>query len=451
MLTYQDYQAVGEAGKEKFILEAITAYSSSSTFIRAVEAQAYYSRKNTEIIRRMSFMEKHGVKSSNVKFFKMRNGFFARMCKQMAGYLLGNGVTLNDEIKAMLGVRFDAEFMRAGLWSLVDGVAWCFWNFDRLITFRATEFVPLVDEMTSEVKAGIKFWQMDKGKPLWVELFEIDGITQFKKEKDDKSLVRISEKTGYKQTIRRDAISEVVVDSENYSQLPIFPFYANELKTSELSDGLKEDIDAYDFIQSDLNDHITQIEGIYWILKNFGGDDLRKLADEIQQFKIAYSVGDRDESNAQNERVEIPYQAKSVALELLTQKMYEDTMTLYIKAMTGGSLTNVAINAAKSDFDIKIDLFEGHAIDVVQSILGLMGQTDVTPKFKRRTLSNDTETISNISMMITDGYVDEEWAIKNNPLISDDDQEDLISRIELRNTGIPPGDQMLDEGVITGG
>lgn len=155
--------------------------------------------------------------------------------------------------------------------------------------------------------------------------------------------------------------------------------------------------------------------------------------------KIAYTDGGAD-AGAENRTVEIPYQAKQVALDLLTAKMYEDTMTLNIKALSGGSLTNVAINVAKTDFDLKIDLFEFQAIDVVNNILNLLGVTGASPKFKRRTLTNDTETVNNISAMMSDGYVDVQWCIENNPLISDDEQAELLQRVELARTGIPQDD-----------
>ena len=68
-------------------------------------------------------------------------------------------------------------------------------------------------------------------------------------------------------------------------QLPIFPLYANELKRSELTDGIKGHIDAYDFISSDLADGITHVEGVYWYIKNYGGDNAAELIKEIQQLK----------------------------------------------------------------------------------------------------------------------------------------------------------------------
>ena len=440
MKTYQDYVAAGENTKAAFIMEAIAEYKMSEVYRKAVLGQTYYSRDNQAIVNRLTFLEKYDMKKSKVKFFKMRCGFFHKMCIQIAQYLLGNGITLKSDTKEKLGVLFDNDIQKAGLQALIDGVCWCFWNLDRLKVFRATEFLPLYNEDTGNIEVGIRFWQIAANKPLNVELYEIDGITKYSADGDN--LVMIGEKQSYKTNVRKDLISTEVVGGENYNVLPIFPFYANELRESELSEGLKEDIDAFDFIKSDLVDTILQIEGIYWVVKNYGGNDLVQLRDELHELKMTYYD---DEGEVESHNLEVPYNAKQVALELLEKHMYADTMTLDIKALQGGSLTNVAINVAKTDFDLKTDLFEYQAIEVIQSILSLLGINNQIPKFKRRSITNDTEIVNNISMMLADGYVDYEWAINQCPLIADEEQENLLQRIILADTGIPPDDTIIDE------
>ena len=42
-----------------------------------------------------------------------------------------------------------------------------------------------------------------------------------------------------------------------------------------------------------------------------------------------------------------------------------------------------------------------------------------------------TQKVKNISTMLTDGYIDEPWAIANNPLIAEADKKALLSRVEL--------------------
>ena len=440
ILTFQDFEAAED--KAAFILKAINEHKTSDNYRRAVEAQAYYLRKNTAIVNRMTFMEKYGVRNSKIKFFKIRSGFFARSCKQLVGYLLGNGVTLPPEVKQRLGNKFDRDLSTAGLQALVDGVNWVFWNTNRAVIFRVTEFVPLFDETNGELMAGIRFWQIDREKPLIIELYEVNGITKYVKKKDSADIALTQEQSPYTYKVRIDGLGQEVIGDGNYNHLPIFPFYANESKTSELSDGFKEDIDAHDFISSDLVDGITTWEGVWGVIKNYGGDDLSELRQKISEIKM---LAVTDESDGDVKSVEFPHQAKQVALDLRTQSMFDDTMTLNMGILTGGSLTNVAINVSKTDFDLKADYFEQQATDVVENILSLLGIDDIVPKFKRRTLTNDTEHVNNITSM-SGGlpYVDVKWAIENNPLIADEDQEELLKRMELEHSGVPLGDRELD-------
>lgn len=409
------------------MLNAIDEYKSSDAYKNALAAQAYYARENEAILNRLTYMQKHGVKDSKVIFHKLCSGEFPRLVKQLSQYLLGNGVSLEEEQKKKLGVKFDNTLQKMGIQALIDGVNWGFWNNDHLLIYRATEFFPLLDEQDGDMKIGVRFWQLTAGKPLYIELYTEDNIVRYKKDSDSGDLEQIAQ-TPYKQTVRIDSLSTEVINTDNYPNIPIFPLYANELRVSEFNKGIKSLIDAYDFINSDLVDGITLVEGIYWTIKNYGGNDIAQLLKEIEELKATYTDGDAE---AKSHNIEIPYNAKQVALELLRKQIRSDFMALDTDTITGGSLTNVAINVAQTDLNLKADLFEWQVVDFVQNILVLNGIEDVTPSFKRRTISNDTETINNFSTMLADGAIDEQFYIEECPLIPDDKQKDLLDRLAL--------------------
>jgi len=204
-------------------------------------------------------------------------------------------------------------------------------------------------------------------------------------------------------------------------------------------------IDLYDFISSDLGDSISQTEGIYWAIKNYGGNDARELVEEMERWRATVNDGDAE---AKNFVIEAPYEAKQYALKLLNDNMYQDKMALNLEVIQGGSLTNVAINVAKTDFDLKTDLFEWQVADFVQNILSLLGLPEVEIKFKRRSITNDTEMVNNISTMLADGYIDTETALNENPLIADSDKPAILERLLAQNTVIPPLDTNVTEGVV---
>ena len=429
MITFQDFEKAKENGSlERFLGEAIDSYRGSESYKTAVDAQAYYKGENIAIVQRMTYLQRIGKMDSRVKFHKLRNGFFPKAVKQLGQYLLGNGVTLEKNVKEKLGIKFDKKLQEMGMQALVDGVSWAFWELDHMVLFRATEFFPLLDEETADVKAAIRFFRIDDDKPLFVELFQKSGITKYKG-KDERSLELAGEETAYKFRLRvyeTDREEAVVTDTDNYPVIPVFPLYANELQRSEFTPGIRSMIDAHDFISSDLADGITLIEGLYWVFKNFGGDDVKELAKEIQAIKVAHTAS--DETDVQHNTVEIPYQAKQAALDLLEKQMYSDFMAMNMKEITGGSLTNIAINVAKTDLDLKTDIFEWQCAALVQNILGLLGIENVEPKFKRRSISNDTEMVANIYTMR--GDLDRRTALMLNPLVPDDIVDSILASLD---------------------
>ena len=59
--------------------------------------------------------------------------------------------------------------------ALCQGAVYGFWNLDHVDYFKATEFVPLYDEETGALMAGIRFWQISENKPLRATLYEEHG------------------------------------------------------------------------------------------------------------------------------------------------------------------------------------------------------------------------------------------------------------------------------------
>lgn len=291
MKTYQDYIAAGD--KEKFILQVIQEYKMSNTYQNAIIAEAYYKRDNQAIINRITFLEQYGLKHSKVKFFKLRNGFLRKTIDQEIGYLLGNGVLLDKEIKNRLGnAKFDRALQQAGYYAKLAGVSYGFWNVDKLIVFSAAEYLQLLDEQTADIKLGIRFWQIDEHKPMYVELYEIDGITCYKCVEDE--LECTSPKKAYKTKIQQFQDDEFIIDLDNYPCIPVFPLYSDNIRRSVLDNGLKEDIDAYDFLLSDVVDGALQLDGIYWIIKNYAGNDERELLAEIVAYKATRTTNADD-------------------------------------------------------------------------------------------------------------------------------------------------------------
>lgn len=425
MKTYQEYEA--ESNKNNFIVAAINEHLNSAVYKEAQTAQSYYARNNVGITKRLSFFQKLD-KNVSAHIHRLSSGYFPRFVKKQTQYLLSNGVTFEDEtIKDKLGISFDQALQKMTISCLVDGVAYGYWNVDKLVHFRVTEFVPILDEMTSELKLGIRFWRLAMDKPMYAEIYTLEGVRTVKIVNNEVKEVKPLE--AYNKSIYKDGVSTIQVAASNYDRLPIIPMYANDLKTSELTKGFKSLIDAYDYTMSDLFEQIGNIEGVYWIVKNFGGEDLKTLVAEITQLKV--TATDDQDTGVDNYNIEAPYAGKLQALELIEQRIYQDEL-MPDTNISGRAVTATEIKASLADLDIKCDMLEWNVAEFVKGVLSLLGVIDVEPVFKRRTLLNDQEAIANIYAARQD--IDQETALRLNPTIEDNMVVEIMKRTELEST-----------------
>ena len=149
---------------------------------------------------------------------KTMSNFFFRFVVQQNQYLLGNGVrwsgvavtvpegtegavrkwvwdtkpgdkapkghyewvlSVPSGVEDKLGADFDNRLNDWGENALVHKVSFAFYDKDHIEVFKLLEFVPLYDEENGALMAGVRFWQIDNGKPLRAVLYELDGFTEY--------------------------------------------------------------------------------------------------------------------------------------------------------------------------------------------------------------------------------------------------------------------------------
>lgn len=439
--TFQDFQAAKSSGKlTNFINEAITEFKSSDLYLTAIDARNYYEGKNTKIMKRMQwFYDSTGTKKEDT--FKANNRiateFYTKITKQLNSYLLGNGVRLDAKIKDKLGKKIDVNIQRMGTIAQLDGIAWSYCYLDSVTgnfsftQWRGTEFIPLEDEMTGKLKAGIRFWQIDANKPMWIELYEEDGKTTYIKPNKEASITLYKDKEPYIIKKNVSILGEDIIGVDNWNRLPIIRLYANDFHKSTFTPALKSKIDLVDIIDSDFGNNLEDSQDVYWVLKNYAGQDIGEFLADYKEYK---TIKVDTDGSADPHTIQVPYEARKVALDILRNQIFEGSMSLDIERLTGGSLTATAIKAATSDLDLKADAFENELLDYIYDLIGLLKEhdksipDDYNVKFIRRTLTNDTETIQNIALMRSD--IDERTALKLNPYIDDDEVEEIIKAKE---------------------
>ena len=446
LYTYQDFTRDSglQGGVVQAMVNAITNHVNSEMYKTARTADAYDHQRNETImnyVQTIFTMTGTPMEDFTASNNKLCSNFFHRLNTQRCTYLLGNGVSFSDHkekrkdedgievtidtTKQKLGNRFDTDLKRGGYNALIHGLTFGFWNVDRLHIFPLLQFVPLWDEETGILRAGIRFWRIDESKPMVAILYEEDGYTRFRsKDVIGMDFEETGEKKSYKSIV---AVTEVdgeqVIGEENYGSLPIIPLWGSNLHQSTLV-GMREKIDSFDLIRSGFANDLTDCAQIYWILENCGGmsqEELDRFRDRLKINHIA--VADTTNSNVTPYTQDIPYEARKEYLTEIRSGIYEDFGGLDVHAVAAGA-TNDHIDAAYQPLDEEADDFEYQIIEFVQQVLKLIGIED-TPIFKRNRISNEKEQTEMV--LSAADYLDDETILNKLPFISVDEVAKILS------------------------
>ena len=432
MLTYQDFEkARASGGVPAFIGKLITEHTASSMAQTARTADEYDHQRNVTI--REYAAIRYTAKGERYTDFtkqpsRIASNFFNILNTRRNTYSLGNGVTFTqDGVKDKLGADFDGVLSRAGYLAMIHGVSFIFWNFDRAQVFPLTEFAPLWDETTGALRAGVRYWRLDKDKPIQAVLYEEDGFTRYSG-KTAQKLEAQTEKRAYKQRERRapaDVRSEVVGE-ENYGALPIVPLWGSRLRQSTLV-GNRQAIDSYDLVYSGFADDLRDCAQIYWLLENYGG----MSGEDIQQFLDRMTLTHAASADTQNGgkitpyTQEVPYQSRAAYLNMMRASIYEAFGVMDAASIAAGNKTATEINAAYQAMDDKADDYEYQIAECVRQLLALQGIDDY-PQFKRNRISNQYEQVQMV--MLEAEYLDEETVLNKLPNVTPDEVEGIMQR-----------------------
>lgn len=433
MITYQDYLEIGTEDKARmdFVREVIETYKRSAPYKDALVFESYFKRQNKTIIdyqKLLYTVAGEAVPDNFSANYKITSGFFQHFVIQQVQYLLGNGITWNNpDTEEKLGKDFVNQVQKTARNAIVGAAGFGFWNYDHMDTFKMTEYAPIPDEEDGSHKCGIRFWQIDKSKPLRATFYELDGYTDYIWR--DSGAEIFQPKRTYVQTQRRLPSGDVeIIDGYNYPTFPIVPLWANESHQSELV-GLRSGIDAYDLIKSGFANDLDDASQIYWIIQNAGGMDDIDLAQFVRRMKTvkAATVDDMG-AKAESHTIEVPYNAREAILDRLRADLFEDAMALDTKNISGGAVTATQIEAAYEPLNEKTDLFEYQVTDFIERILAIAGIDD-TPTYTRSMLVNKNEEMQNVlqaAQYLPEDYVTEKLLT----LMGDIDRVDEILKMK---------------------
>lgn len=458
MILFQEFEESSD--KLNFILESISSFQSSDFFQKAIQTKEYYRGENRKILNRLQwFYNSQGLRQEdNFKANnQIPNELFPMLIKQGVQYLLSNGVKMPVEYKDRLKENFEVILQKIATDAVLTGQSWGLITIDKdnlmqLTHFESTSFIPFIDELSGAIRGGVRYYQARNDRPLYVELYEEDGVTIYQK-KEQGSLVEFKPKRAYNITINSSIVGDEVIGVDNWSQLPIIQFKGNDDCTTSLTPSRKNIIDLIDIVVSDFGNNLEDAQDVYWILKNYNGDDLEEFLHDYKKYKTI-QVG--DDGDAKQETTDIPHDARKEILSILQKLLIDGMMGLDIREIKGGSITNEVIKAMYSNLDLKTDELEFNATDFMTQVLGLYKEyykvKDKIPfGFIRNRVINISQTIEDIYTFRSD--IDHQTALELNPMINEEDIDIIIQRMEeesMKNVELNPMEGIEGEELTEG-
>lgn len=436
----------------EFVADAIRRHMNGELYQNAISANDYYRQRNPTIndfvrsIYSASGAEAVDFTASNLK---IACNLFKRLNIQRCMYSLGKGVSFvdvseggKDTTKAGLGDRFDDDVKAIGLYALIHGVSFPFWNLDHIDVFTVDEFVPVWDEFSGALVAGVRFWRLDADHVWCATLYEQDGYTGFVSDGAGSLTFNVAEaKRAYKVTyaeIPADGM-KLAVDEENYTKLPIVAVWGSDAHQSTLV-GMREGIDAYDLIKSGLANDVQDCAQVYWIVNGAGGMDDKDLDMWRAKLKLTHIAQvDAEQGQAATPYTqEVPVESRKQTLAQLKADLYEDFGALDVHTVAAGA-TNDHIDAAYQPMDEEADEFERHMREGIMDILALQGIAD-TPVFTRNRISNVREQVETVALEAE--WLDDETILRKLPNITPDEVAEILERKQqeqqARMDALPP-------------
>lgn len=427
MYTYQDLERILTEWQKsntdtpllQFVQGAIAAHKSDSKSLAnyeiAVIADEYYRHRDRTIVEYQKLLYDMSGRPKIDEWganYKLSSNFLFMAVNQLNQYLLSNGVTWAKSTTAnRLGKDFDSQAQRAGAEALKCGVSFGFVNYDHIEVFSLREFVPFYDEITNQLMAGIRFWQLASDKPLRATLYLMEGVIEMVwGERDGNGNYHngriLKPLTPYITVTKGAPAEEKIYDGENYPSFPIVPFYGIN-KQSELL-GRREKIDCYDLLFSGFANTVDEAAFIYWAIEGAGGMKDMDLSKFTERMKRLHAAAVGDEQHITANAVEAPYASREAILQRLRDDIYEDFMMVDTASIKSGSVVTAQIEAAFHNLDMKANLFEFCVLDWLEGICNVLGIDGEEPTLTRSKIINTQEQISTLTAAaeyLTEDYI----------------------------------------------
>lgn len=183
------------------------------------------------------------------------------------------------------------------------------------------------------------------------------------------------------------------VNSKSWGVVPFIPLWNNQSGVYDL-EPIKNHIDSYDIVLSDFANNLEDFQDVTWILKGYQGESVSDFINDVKLYK-SLVVG--EDGDARTETIDIPYEARSRALEILEKLIYKFGFGLNMDALSGGSLTNVNIQAQFSNLEMACNAFAQEVTKFIDRYIELY---NIYAKMTNKQMIEPQEIVYNKTMMV---------------------------------------------------
>ena len=415
LVTIEDLRAAVDCGRfHEFIIETKNSFLSSPERALMLENELYYEGENPFLARAVNVLRKlrldNGKELDLSPLINIYSNFAFRIVDQLVNRLWYNPVQVtatDDEgkavcVKHLLGEGFDDIVQEIANKATIHGACYAFWNAGRVEMFEATTYLPIYDERTGRHVAGLRILQLEKGRTEHVQLYELDGFSEWVVVSDEghERLKVYQEKVAYKRDVFSAPGGSFEMGCDNYEVLPIMPLYVSNNKKSVLGKPIKTKINAYDLSETSYFDDFIKTKPIYWAIEGFSGEaeELLGIYRTLSQLGIIATPESLDSNaNIDAKTVSLPYQTKKALQEALENSIFRDAQVINVQAIVSGHVTATAVRYSGIAEDNKAKSLERHAVRFIKGLMeiaGIVGEV----RFVHKTLMDDESVMRQLVM-----------------------------------------------------
>jgi len=406
---------------------------------KIVEGVNYYFNKGKITERVIEIYDESGNKTTDTDATnnKIPSGWHKLLVDQKVSYLAGEPITIYSKsdkdiapVQETLGEDFEdilpeliknaSNKGRDWLHPYIDEEG----NFDYII-IPSEEFIPIYDDnKRKHLRLGIRFYPIDE-EVTKIEVWDSQRVTYYEMIDGE---------------VYIDATEEINPDSHfrygnngyGWEKVPFIEFKNNEEAVSDIT-FYKQLIDAYDFLVSDVQNTLTDIQSLIYVLKGYEGTDLSEFVTNLKRYK-AIAVSDESGSGVNTLKAEVPVEAVKSQLDRIAQDIYAFGQGVNSSPdKFGNAPSGVAIKNLYSLLDMKASILERKFSKGLEKFLwfvceylSISGQGDFDYKdiaftFNKTLLVNELELITMAQQSM--GVISHKTIIENHPWVKDAQKE----------------------------